>query len=86
MSRSYKQPIYKDRGMTTGSYWRVVRHDWKQHLRMNYLDEDLAFRNQKSIINDYDRCDWITRGFRMDDWWFGESQATMINGKLYFWK
>jgi len=58
MSRSKRKPYVKDKGLTTREYWKPIRHNWKQHLKQNYLDPDLVFKSPKSIINDYDYCDW----------------------------
>ena len=59
MSRSVKLPIIKDRGLTTQEYWSKIRREWKQTLHKYHLDEDLYLRNPKSIVNDYDKCDYI---------------------------
>jgi hypothetical protein len=58
MSRSRKKPYVKDKGLTTREYWKPIRHNWKQHLKQNYLDPDLVFESPKSYINDYTYCDW----------------------------
>lgn len=58
MARSKRRPFKKDQGMTTHEYWSGIRREWKQHLKNNWDDEDLHFRNPKVIHNDYDYCDW----------------------------
>jgi len=58
MSRSKKKPYYKDKGYSTKEYWGPIRRHWNQHLHVHKLDEDLAFKNPKEIINDYDYCDY----------------------------
>lgn len=63
MSRSYRKPYCKDKGLTTREYWKPIRHNWKQHLKQNYLDPDLNFKSPKNIIHDYTYCDywWIIK-------------------------
>lgn len=61
MSRSTKKPYLKDKGLTTREYWKPIRHNWKQHLKLNYLDPDLIFESPKTYINDYTYCDWCWR-------------------------
>lgn len=59
MSRSTRKPYYKDHALTTHEYWRPIRREWKQKLNKNYFDDNFYLRNPKSIINDYDYCDFI---------------------------
>ena len=75
MSRSRKKAIYKDSGLSTSEYWRPIRREWKQTLTRVprgievtwwWYDWDvwcllnsIEFRNPKSIIDDYDYCDYI---------------------------
>jgi hypothetical protein len=59
MSRSKKKPYYKDNGMSTHEYWRPIRREWKQKLNQNYYKDDFQLRVPKSIIDDYDYCDFI---------------------------
>lgn len=54
MSKSYRQPIYKDRGKEHFIYWKKIRREWKQKLHSRK-----PLRNPKEIINDYDYCDYI---------------------------
>ena len=58
MSRSRKKPIYKDKGMSVHQYWSTIRHEWKQITNKNYDNDDFYLRDPKSIINDYDYCDY----------------------------
>ena len=58
MSRSRKKAIVKD-GTYGGEYWRVIRREWKQKLKHNYYLEGFSLRNNRSIINDWDFCDYI---------------------------
>lgn len=54
MSRSYKKnAILKDGGGSKAWYWRVVRHHQNQEVR-----EGKDISNPKSIVNDYDYCDY----------------------------
>jgi len=63
MSRSRKQPIYKDGPRShkkSSVYWRTVRRVINERVRYYYerLDEEVL-PEPKEIINDYDYCDWI---------------------------
>lgn len=58
MSRSKRNPYIKDKGMTTKEYWSKIRREWRQDLNQNYMDPDFHPRHPKSIINDWDYCDW----------------------------
>jgi len=61
MSRSIKQPIYKDKGYRKGEYWSVIRstinNKVRQILSLNDPD-DIILPNAKEIINDYDYSDY----------------------------
>jgi len=62
MSRSYKQPIEKDNKYR--KYWKSVRSVQKQDLirSASLVDtEEIEIRPAKSIVNDYDYCDYIFR-------------------------
>ncbi len=63
MSRSRKKSVcIQDNGMYNAhEYWRVIRREWKQTLKRNYLDEDLYLRRPQEMINDWDYCDWKWR-------------------------
>ena len=58
MSRSYRKPWYKDRGMSTHAYWSSIRGNWKIELKKNIDNEDFNFTHEKSLINDYDYSDY----------------------------
>ncbi len=61
MSRSRKKvPIYKDRGFRKDSYWKTVRRRYKTIIKGNRDEESLQFPNPKTIVNDYDYCDWLS--------------------------
>ena len=67
MSRSRKRPIIKDVGFMKRDYWKVIRRVHKQEIKKHhhefmYLgwEDDFVLTNPKSIINDYDYCDWIS--------------------------
>lgn len=61
MSRSIKQPIYKDKGYRKGDYWSAVRSTINNKVRkilsLNNPD-DTILPNAKEIINDYDYRDY----------------------------
>ena len=65
MSRSYKKPIVKDHPKI--SYWKSIRRVWKQDLKIN---KDLI--SEKSIINDYNYCDWKTNYNNLNKYEFRE--------------
>jgi hypothetical protein len=54
MSRSYKKPIVKIKGIYKDIYWRIVRRVQKQQLRNDNLQD------KKTIINDWDYIDYIS--------------------------
>jgi hypothetical protein len=58
MSRSRKKPYYKDKGMGTHEYWRMIRREWKQDLTANYYKDDFQLRSAKSIIEDWNYSDY----------------------------
>lgn len=74
MSRSKRKPYYKDRGMYTHDYWSKIRHEWKQKTNENYYKDDFDLRHPRSIINDYDYCDY---------WWIIEVDPR--NKRGLFW-
>ena len=53
MSRSYKKPIIKDKGLTTHEYWSTIRRVWKQLIKSGKELPD-----EKTIINDYTYSDF----------------------------
>ena len=61
MSRSRRVPYIKDRPRNykkTSAYWRRIRHSWKNTIKRSDLDDTLSLPNAKSIVNDYDYCDY----------------------------
>lgn len=62
MSKSYKQAIVKDRGIGHKLYRKTVRGSQSTYIRSNMdkllNDEDFAIPDGKTIINDYDYCDY----------------------------
>lgn len=76
MSRSKRKAIYKDSGVTTAEYWRTIRRIWKQKVdqfykqeNFMYWDFDDSLPNPKSLINDYDYCDYIV-DYEYNGGWF----------------
>jgi len=55
MSRSYKKPVYKDKGMKD-AYWKRVRSRQKNEIKSGVHPEDVS--NPKTIVNDYDYSDY----------------------------
>lgn len=56
MSRSKRKPIIKDRPRNNKKstlYWRIVRRVTKQYVK---LGKEIP--NEKTIVNDYDYCDY----------------------------
>lgn len=70
MARSRKKPFYKDKGMSTQDYWTVIRGEWNQILRSWNQEDELEFRNQKTIINDWKYSDF--------SWFIYESRKSYL--------
>lgn len=67
MSRSKKKPICKDgNGKMHKMYRRAIRSSLKTYFRSHkqkFIDGELnEFPNPKTIVNDYDYCDYIYKG------------------------
>ena len=61
MSRSRRIPYIKDKPRNhkrTSLYWRRIRRVSKNLINAKVLDETLVIPNPKSIVNDYDYCDY----------------------------
>jgi len=61
MSRSKKKAILKDRPKNhkkSSLYWRTIRSAIKNVIRSCQNFEDLEIPNPKTIISDYDYCDY----------------------------
>lgn len=59
MSISRRRPIFKERGIKTHAYWRIIRRHQRNNMRSDkFLDSECVdhFRN---IINDYFKRDYI---------------------------
>lgn len=61
MSRSYKKAIFKSKDRFNEVYNKVTRKRNKTLLKKYYDDEDLQFKLQRELVNDYDICDLIYR-------------------------
>lgn len=63
MSKSYKLPIYKDKGICHHKFFRrKIKRLIRQKVKdiKNLLDiESYEIPNFKSLVNDYDWCDYI---------------------------
>jgi len=60
MSKSYRKAFVKDKPRNykrTGEYWRRVRRVQNQRLYQDLDDENIP--SPKSIVNDYDYCDYV---------------------------
>ena len=57
MSRSFKKPILKDKKPT--KYYKQIRSRTNDVVRQLKLNPDLELPQAKTIINDYDVCDYI---------------------------
>jgi hypothetical protein len=53
MSRSYKKAIFKDKPIYKKTYWRTIRRVQRMALKQ---DKDIP--DPKTIINNYDYCDY----------------------------
>lgn len=60
MSRSFKLPIYKDRGRYKKKYWKWVRSSINNVLRSQLCNDldNLELPNPKTIVNDWDYSDY----------------------------
>lgn len=58
MSRSVKKAIVKD--SKPDKYWKQIRSTIKNTIRSSSLEdlEELEIPDPKTIVNDYDYCDW----------------------------
>ena len=54
MSRSRKKPYFKEKASKKDLYWRIIRREWKQDLKLNYHKDDFHLRDPKTIIGDWD--------------------------------
>lgn len=62
MSRSKKKAILKDNGYGNKLYRRITKRSIKNKLKDQLLLTDLdklELKNERNIINDYTRCDWV---------------------------
>lgn len=75
MSRSYKKPIVKDKGVVTHKrYRRIIRRTQKcyikNHLNAMIDDEDAVIPNKQSIVSDYDYSDYTIDFHHVkNNWW-----------------
>ena len=68
MSRSRKKAIFKDKGIGRKAYHRIVRrHNGtilrtkiKSNILLDDIEIELDLKNSKSIVNDYNYCDYKT--------------------------
>ena len=68
MSRSYKKAIFKDKGIGSRAYHRIVRwHNGtilrtkiKTNIVLEDIEIELDLKDSKSIVNDYNYCDYKT--------------------------
>lgn len=75
MSRSYRKPIYKDKGIGKKLYNRTIRRVQKQAYKQS---KDIP--NSKVIINDYTYCDYKW-DFRFDTSNFWNSSKLKLSRK-----
>ena len=68
MSRSRKKAIFKDKGIGSRAYHRIIRRHngtiLRTKIKTNTLLDDieieLDLKDSKSIVNDYNYCDYKT--------------------------
>lgn len=61
MSRLRRIPYIKDKPRNkkrTHLYWKRIRRVCKNIIKSKLPDDNLIFPNPKSIVNDYDYCDY----------------------------
>lgn len=64
MSRSCKKPVIKERPRNIKKstlYWRTIRRHIKNTMKSTSLECFRDLPNPKTIVNDYDYCDYIFR-------------------------
>lgn len=72
MSRSRRQPVYKEKTMSGKAYRKLLRNKQKSYFRQYGF-----IPNQLALINDYLRCDTIL-DFRYDyDEFWAETKRLM---------
>lgn len=60
MSRSRKKLAIVKASVHSNGYWKTIRSRIKTKIKSHTTDlEELELPNAKTIINDYDYCDWI---------------------------
>ena len=68
MSRSYKKAIFKDKGIGSRAYHRIIRRNngtilrtkIKTNIVLDDIEIELDLKDSKSIVNDYNYCDYKT--------------------------
>jgi len=68
MSRSYRKAIFKDKGIGSRAYHRIIRRHngtiLRTKIRTNIVLDDieieLDLKDSKAIVNDYNYCDYKT--------------------------
>ena len=68
MSRSYKKAIFKDKGIGSRAYHRIIRrHNGtilrtkiKTNIVLDDIEIEFDLKDSKSIVNDYNYCDYKT--------------------------
>ena len=68
MSRSYRKAIFKDKGIGSRAYHRIIRrHNGtilrtkiKTNIVLDDIEIELDLKDRKSIVNDYNYCDYKT--------------------------
>lgn len=57
MSRSVKKtPIIKSGRWLKSIWWKIIRKNWKQELKIK--KEDAEFKDEYTINNQYNHCDY----------------------------
>ena len=56
MSRSYRKPFYKDKGVFSSIYWKRIRRGVKRWIKEGKDPNEIPHR--RTVINDYDYCDY----------------------------
>ena len=79
MSRSHKKGYIKDRPRNikkSSLYWRRIRSSIKNIIRSCKDFENLDIPNPKTIVNDYDYCDYIIdyENYRGQDYFWYNTQ------------
>lgn len=78
MSRSFKKPIIKDKGLTRGEYWQRVRSNWNQLVKKyRWTGFDYSDSSFEEELEDRQYVDYL-KNIAKDELIF-ENQRSIVN-------